>query len=96
MRPPPGRAARLGQHPIEHELEVAVVAIGGEKHALAVGDDHAVLDLPMGSEVTVPLGLPRRALLGRALAIERRIEVLAHERDFETLAEVVGLKLVDR
>jgi predicted nucleic acid-binding protein len=31
-----------------------------------------------------------------ALALERRIEVLAHDRDFETLAEVVGLKLVDR
>ena len=31
-----------------------------------------------------------------AIAIERNVEVLAHDRDFETLSDVCGLRLLVR
>ena len=68
-------AAGLGKHPLHVQFEVGVVAVSREEHALAVIHDRAVLHLPVGGHVGVPLRLPLGSLLGRALGVFRRVEV---------------------
>ena len=63
------------QHPLDEQFEIAVVAVGGEKHSFAVAHDHAVLDLPVSGHVGVPIGLPLGPFLRRSLGLLSRIEM---------------------
>ena len=67
--------ARFGKHPLEVQLEVAVVTIGREEHAVTVADDLSPLHLPVLRHVSIPLRLLRSPLLGNQRRLGGRIEV---------------------
>ena len=66
---------RFGKHPLEVQLEVAVVAIGREEHAVTIADDLSPLHLPVLTHIGIPLRLLRRAFLGSQRRLGGRIEV---------------------
>ena len=66
---------RFGKHPLEVQLEVAVVTIGGEEHAVTVADDLSPLHRPVLTHIGIPLRLLRSPLLGSQRRLGGRIKV---------------------